>query len=92
MNRYCCGRINRVDISSHRDGRDDVDVPILRQHKSVAEVAVFATQRKSNEIVRTEFSNNEEYFIIKLSTTEETFVQYRAEFKRFLKNFRIIGY
>ena len=31
------------------------------------------------------------YFLIKLSTTERTYLQYREPFKRFLKSFRIAG-
>lgn len=37
-------------------------------------------------------SGKEEYFMIKLSTTEETYLDYRKEFRRFLKSFRVIGY
>ncbi|OIO12443.1 MAG: hypothetical protein AUJ52_00120 [Elusimicrobia bacterium CG1_02_63_36] len=33
-------------------------------------------------------SGRDEYYMIKLSTTEKTFLDYRAEFRRFMKSFR----
>ena len=33
-------------------------------------------------------SGRDEYYVIKLSTTEETFLDYRAEFRRFMASFR----
>ncbi len=32
------------------------------------------------------------YFMIKLSVTEKSYLKYRAEFRRFLKSFRITRY
>jgi len=36
--------------------------------------------------------SGEDYFVVKLTTTEETYLDYRKEFRRFLKSFRIVGY
>ncbi|MFH1725655.1 MAG: hypothetical protein ABII00_13685 [Elusimicrobiota bacterium] len=37
-------------------------------------------------------SGSDDYFVIKLSTTEEAFLDYRRELGRFLESFRVIGY
>jgi hypothetical protein len=37
-------------------------------------------------------SGGNEYIMIKLSATEATYLDYREEFKRLLKTFRIVGY
>jgi hypothetical protein len=76
---------------SWRVGRSPGRIFEVREERVLPEGRLPAKPVRLHHFYAFVSSGADEYFMIKLSCAEDDFVEYRNEFRRFLRTFRVLG-